>query len=705
MLPLVSFARKVAGRFAPVTSGRFAIPAILVTFVVFRLALLCTSVHLGHFEEARQGNWAVMLLDGHRAGLEQARPFGFEGSSLLSAMLAVPLYWLFGPSGTILKLCLLGVSTLILGVIVTLARREEGPLAAWITGALFVFGPTMFVSYGFDTVGGAWWGCGLNALTLYAAIRGFRDRRREWIPVWTFLLALSPFFHPSCMVGAAYTIILMLANGRPAITVRIAAISLVTLAAGMIPMLLFGGVDDSGLEMVRQAFLERSYGDLKGRTEMAGPLIKAWWMMAYDLPHALCYRVLPHAGYLGAAVLAAVLVTTPVLLREDRGRFLDRVIPGRSEGSRPVSVVSIVVAFVGFYLLMYVISDITLPAHRQWVFYDKNYKVFFNILPFAFLAMGLLAARVSRTFSRARWPVLAVTGSLVALGLASGVSEMSDGSFSLASRYPSHDMRYLGRNLARSYDITGAIEGCRLHAGTDLAECLEGVGARAARHMDPATFPDGSAQDLADVTCAAFAPPDRPLCYRGVGWDMNWHGGIGRPARGLQWCADLAPFDDQCMRGFMILTPDVLFNIPDAWLERLISRLPADDRNALGPGFGVFLAQRFVRDPDLVLHRCEILESKHGLEGCRDSAARELGWLAGKTWEGGPSPDLPVEALESWSGGLGEMLAWRHHDRIQDALELCALLEASASCEAGVHRFSTLMQTSTDPPMLPAGRK
>jgi hypothetical protein len=671
--------------------------------VAARLALLFTSVHLGHFEESRQGNLAVMLLEGRPLDLALARPFDYEGSSVISALLAVPAYAVLGRSGTSLKVVMLLVTVLILGGIASIARREEGPGAAWAVGLVFVFGPSMFVSYGFDAVGGAWWGCALNVLILGAALAAFRSRRRAWIPLWAFSVGLALFFHPSCLVAASYSIVLLVLYRWPDLTPRLAAVTAAAFAAGLLPAVLMGLGERSTTHMILQAFVEHSYSADKGRPEAGalGLLDKTAITFALDIPHALAYRLWPWLGYLAHVLLGAAFVAIPTLYRGDGRALLDGLRYGH-RAARHVSVATVVTGFVLWYMLLYLVSDISLPVHGRWVFYDKNFKVFYNLLPFAILAAGLAAGRTMRRGRGPRAAAWALIALLALPGVASTALEMAGGRLALHGRYPAHDMKYLGRYSTNHLDMDASRRFCERHAGPDLPDCLVGVGERVTRY----TWSDAVPTDPEDgrFTCAAFAPADRHLCYRGVGWHLNWGGRIGRVSRAAPLCRSLAPYDEQCLRGYMLITPDVLFDVPPAWLERHLDSAPELERELLGPGFGVFLAHRFASEPELVVDLCGDLERRHGLEHCRESAARELGWIAGKRWSAGVAPPLRGTLASSWSRGLGERLAWRYQRRPEEAEALCGELAATggdpASCVAGVGAHLLLMSPRAGAPLL-----
>jgi hypothetical protein len=346
--------------------------------------------------------------------------------------------------------------------------------------------------------------------------------------------------------------------------------------------------------------------------------------------------------------------------------------------------------FVVWYFLLFFVSDITPPYLDTWAFYAKNYKILYNVLPFAMLTAGLAGERLAADWKPGRWVVYGVVGVLCVGGFASGACEMADGSFSIGSRYPSHNQAFMGRAYAKRDDLGSAAERCQRHGPRDRPDCLEGVGTRAIERAARA------------APCASFAPEDRPFCYRGVGWELNWYGRLVQPERIAKICGVLEPFSGECMRGYMEITPDAIYNMPTGWLRRFLDERSESDRALLGRGFGVFLATRFHADAEFVFERCERIESSLELPGCSAAAARELGSLAGRTWpeEGVSAP----EGYESeWSRGLGEMLAWRHHEEPERADSACdeLVMGVPSACRSGLEYWRGLMDPAVGAPLLP----
>ncbi|HTE06447.1 MAG TPA: glycosyltransferase family 39 protein [Planctomycetota bacterium] len=165
------------------------------------------AVALAPYEVHNMGNLARVLSTG-AAGPPLWQHYDNAGGQQLVALLAAPLYALFGDSYLVLKLVpvLLGLGALVL--LWRLMDREFGRTAAVVAAALYVIGPPTLLKYSmiasgnhFEHVFFALW-----LYTAFAALhRGGGRTRRGWLLLNAGLAAgLSLWVYP----GAAVTVLL-----------------------------------------------------------------------------------------------------------------------------------------------------------------------------------------------------------------------------------------------------------------------------------------------------------------------------------------------------------------------------------------------------------------------------------------------------------------------------------------------------------------
>lgn len=123
-------------------------------FLVLRLGALLTGVELVYWdEELHRGTIAKELIEGPKVPLWDYRADHYDGGSLAVGFLAVPFFYLFGPSLFALKLVpiLFSLGTLIVSFL--FVKRFFGPRSAWTVGLLLALSPPVFTGLSLSAIG------------------------------------------------------------------------------------------------------------------------------------------------------------------------------------------------------------------------------------------------------------------------------------------------------------------------------------------------------------------------------------------------------------------------------------------------------------------------------------------------------------------------------------------------------------------------
>ncbi len=165
---------------------RFPRPLLIAAalYVLFRAWVLTTSfdaVAIPVYEVPNMGNQAWLLQDGFR-GVPWSYYYDNAGGQLLTALLAAPLYWLFGASYLILKLVPFLMGLAIMGLIWRFLEGNFNRTAAVIGVLLFALAPPTLTKYSLLAKGNHFEGLlflFLPVVLVFEASR--RERRAPWL--------------------------------------------------------------------------------------------------------------------------------------------------------------------------------------------------------------------------------------------------------------------------------------------------------------------------------------------------------------------------------------------------------------------------------------------------------------------------------------------------------------------------------------------
>ncbi len=165
---------------------RFPRPLLLAAglYVLFRVWVITTAfdaVAIPVYEVPNMGNQAWLLEDGFR-GVPWSYYYDNAGGQLLTALLAAPLYALFGPSYLALKLVPFLMGLVLMGLIWRFLSQNINRTAAIVGVFLFALGPPTLTKYSLLAKGNHFEGLlflFLPVVLVFEASR--RERRTPWL--------------------------------------------------------------------------------------------------------------------------------------------------------------------------------------------------------------------------------------------------------------------------------------------------------------------------------------------------------------------------------------------------------------------------------------------------------------------------------------------------------------------------------------------
>jgi len=455
---------KLRSALPPVGRGwRTKLLLLILLFLLVRLAVLATSLHLYHPEEAQNGTLGTDFAAGPTLPpLEYIGPTeAYEGGIVVNGFAAALVFTLFGQSGVSLKLVWLTYATVSFVLLVLVTRRAFGDRAALFTGLFAVASPAFFIYMNLsDTMVDSGALC-CSTVVLYTCARVLDGQRPSHLGFGLLGLAcgLAMFFsyHTLTMSFTALCVGVLPRSRR---LVRYIPALAAGGLLGLTPWLVFNlGHDFWGIGFFASEFdvgfrgsdmfthlAKVVFSDLPavfGGVEGVGPLESRWLGAVFQ------------AGF----IASLAFLWGHAFSASNRGRATPVML-----GCYPI-----------VFLLVYAASafDVGRGAFGE-------YRHMLSLMPTFFVAMGVSAAWVLRAWTapRRRAPALAV-GLLVAAvgaaGVGASVGMLSAGNCNLGpgSIYPARLWPWLahktglfaGRNPKRAAGIVESMT--RKHAPYD----------------------------------------------------------------------------------------------------------------------------------------------------------------------------------------------------------------------------------------------
>ncbi|MBI4051089.1 MAG: glycosyltransferase [Elusimicrobia bacterium] len=604
-----------------------------MAFFAARLPLIFATDRLVHLESSRHGVLASALLTGANVSLGDVWFYRYEGESLLESLIAVPLYWLFGESGEVLRFIPLAASIftgiLFCGVVARVAGRQGG----MVFGILWIAAPPYLAAYGLLTTGDHLYAILGDALVLFFSTGWLqaKDCRCEWAAATGMGMVLAVFLHTGALAGVAVGMgILFLGIFWPPNGLQIGMKEWRCWAGGMsllaLPIFSLPGFMPESLGILRRIFWEHSL--LPGQQDTAWA-VRIWRLVGSDLPFATGYSI-PFLGYfLLPFSMVAVLA---VWIRAWRKR----------------AAVFFSCAALPLYLVIYLGAD--LSALGPFVRHGEvsAYRYLMHIFPHILLALAYGATILLRQKSWGRRVVVGGISLLAIGGLVGQAGLLAPQAFAVERpRTLEADFTWLGKEWMDQGGEPKLVEQrCEtLRIPLHRAFCLRGI---------------GFAQDpiRKDSPCFLLETRNQPWCEEGRGLRIAGKGltkGWDQLENVLSLCLR-GPSPEACFRGMVEFV---------AYMEGWVDQEGQSSLNYLiHQAHGTWLGTKFSESPRFALSRCSVW-SPEDVECCRRGVGRRVAQMNAlrlqpldlEKFDEQMREDLAMGSGMGWSFSLGSHAA------------------------------------------------
>ncbi len=375
-------------------------------------------INLGGWEELVRGSAAQDLLDGPVLPFQDYQVNDFSGGSLVVTLLAVPFFWVLGPTIIALRLSVLLISCASVAVLFLVLDRFVSRRAAWLGALLLAVAPPGYaliscIAYGTHLENN------LQAILLVLLFLTHHYARPE-DRTTSFLLGLVAGFAIYFGFGILLVVGLLLAfdflfDKRFFLRASFAWRGLGFLV-GISPLLVYqlnhqvGETAIYGRSLFDHFFEERAH---RPRLPVLAELLER------DLPESV---YLPNSfGVSGVAlgrlvwiVLAALCAYAAWIHRDSIRRAVSGLFRAQSD-PRSVHPVVLFLAYLPLFVIAFVFSDFQIDARRHWV---VSYRYLMPLYPFVFLAAAVALDRMWERAGVARTAAIVAHAGLCGLFLA-----------------------------------------------------------------------------------------------------------------------------------------------------------------------------------------------------------------------------------------------------------------------------------------------
>lgn len=420
--------------------------AAAVLYALFRVWVLLTSfdaVAIPVYEVPNMGNQAWLLQDGFR-GVPWSYYYDNAGGQLLTAVLAAPLYALFGPSYLTLKLVPFLMGLAILGLIWRFLERNVNRTAAVVGVLLFALGPPTLTKYSLLAKGNHFEGL---LFLFLPVVLVFEASRRERRAPWLVGAGLSAGF----AVVVYYGSLLALSLLAPVLLRLRGWRGFLSDLRWLVPSAAVGLLPLAGLQWLTQGragFFASKFTSVDPQLDAGGLWSETRSLLFETLPGGACYEAVgPIPAIAGEWLLLVALGGAWIALAV---RALRRL-PDDSLGERTRAAAALLItAYLPLVLGVIAIGVLKIrsmppPVEIGGVRYLVSFY-FFGLLGIAAASGQLLEA--SRALQRRLGRALTVTAGLTALFVlpiaGADLSRAADG-----ARYPGTFFRNYGSLIQR----------------------------------------------------------------------------------------------------------------------------------------------------------------------------------------------------------------------------------------------------------------
>ncbi|MBJ77977.1 MAG: hypothetical protein CMJ98_13325 [Planctomycetes bacterium] len=360
-----------------------------------------------HGEEYHRANVAWELLNGSTLSLIDYQYAPFFGGSLVTSVLATPLFALLGVKMVVLKLVPVLTHLVAVGLLFCILRRWVSRRSAWIAGLLFALG-----SPGYTYLTTIAWGShlesnalGLGCLWLMLDLHE-RERQLGRRLLLGFLGGFSLYFGLQCALFLLALLIVDGLNDRGVFRRREFAAQVAGFGLGFSPWLIYNLKNSfSGMVLYDQSLAQH--------IDSGGPTFgRLGQIVSQALPGSLAFAdlgPLPGRG-LELAVYALLLVAFGAGVNSWRG------------GNRPRPCTMAIIYAVTF-LLAYSLSDFPIASGGEIIY---EYRYVGLLWPWALILVAVGAERILE--ARPRWSTAGrgILGAILGISLLGSATSFAD---------------------------------------------------------------------------------------------------------------------------------------------------------------------------------------------------------------------------------------------------------------------------------------
>lgn len=445
--------------------------ALVALTAILRLAIILAPpvdlapefIGYGGWEELVRGSAAQDLIDGPLLPFQDYQVNDFSGGSLVVALLAVPFFWVFGPTIVALRLSVLLVSCASVAFLFLVLDRFVSRRAAWLGALLLAVAPPGYallscIAYGTHVENN------LQAVVLVFLFLAHHYARPESRGT-SFLLGLVAGFAVYFGFGILLVIGLLLAFEflfdkrfffRP-------TFQFLGFVVGITPLLIYRW----NHRLSQAAIYNRSLWDHffdqtahRPRGRVLGELLSRDLPESVYLPNSLGVSGIL-LGQLVWIALAGLCALAAWQHRDSIRRALSGVFRMRIE-PRSVHPVVLFLAYIPLFVLAFVLSDFQIDARRHWV---ASYRYLMPLYPFVFMAAAVALDQMWERRPAVRTAAIVLHASLCGLFLAGTLARTQPALFRENLSTPGTSDPFFARAIAMRYQ----------HDRDTLAEVVERI--------------------------------------------------------------------------------------------------------------------------------------------------------------------------------------------------------------------------------------
>ncbi len=391
-----------------------ALTAILRLVVILAppVDLAPEFIGFGGWEELVRGSSAQDLLDGPVLPFQDYQVNDFSGGSLVVTLLAVPFFWVFGPTIIALRMSVLLISCASVAFLFLVLDRFVSRRAAWLGALLLAVAPPGYallscIAYGTHIENN------LQAIVLVFLFLTHHyvkpdDRRTSFLLGLVAGFAIYFGFGILLVVGLLFAFDFLFDKRfflRSNFAWRFAGFFV-----GLLPLVIYSvnhRVSIYGRSIFDHFFDETAH---RPRLTVLSELITRDLAESVYLPNSLGLSGIA-LGHIVWTLLAGLCGIAAWIHRDSIHRALSGLLRARNE-PRTIDPTVLFLAYIPLFVLAFVFSDFQIDARRHWV---SSYRYLMPLYPFVFMATAVALDHLWDRKPLARTTAIVVHASLCGL--------------------------------------------------------------------------------------------------------------------------------------------------------------------------------------------------------------------------------------------------------------------------------------------------